>query len=110
MGGQKGRVLKTRKKETMQRQALLTGLAHENWEEFVVEWERQMLCWLQEIREAVKNPMAERPAYDIIDEAQNMLRMCGERAFKEYGVRTTEMLLEPVEELVRGCFEWTWRD
>ncbi|MCE5256798.1 MAG: hypothetical protein LLF89_08135 [Spirochaetaceae bacterium] len=93
-------VMQIKMQDAMQRQELLIRLAGENWEEFVIEWEQQMGFWLQEIREVVKDPMAGRRAFDIIEEAQNMLRMCGKRAFAEHGARTTEMLLEPIEEAI----------
>lgn len=90
--------------DKMQRWNLVVRLARENWEEFVVEWERQTDLWLKEISQAVADPLAGRPAYDVLDEAQDVLRSCGERAFREHAAKTIAILLKPVEEAVRRLF------
>lgn len=85
----------------IQRYAFLARLARENWEEFVMEWEKQTDLWLKEISQAVRDPLVGRPAHDVLNEAHDVLRSCGERAFRENAARTIAILLEPVEEAVR---------
>lgn len=92
------------KTQRTQRHAFLARLASENWDEFVVEWERQTDVWLKEISQTVTDPLAGRPAYDVLDEAQDVLRSCGERAFREHAAKTIAILLKPVEEAVRRLF------
>ncbi len=81
--------------------AFLAQLARENWEEFAVEWEKQADLWLKDISQAVKDPLAGRSTYDVLNEALNVLSSCGERAFREHAAGTIAILLKPVEEAVR---------
>jgi len=84
-----------------ERQTLLIRLASDNWNCFVAEWDRQVSFWSYEIQEAVKDSMAKRRPFDIIEEAYATLRLCGEKAVKECAVKTIEILLKPVDEAIR---------
>lgn len=71
----------------------LVRLAGENPERFAVEWEREIGFWLQEIHdEAANGLMTGRSVFGIVREAKATLALCGQRAVRDHGKRTMDIL------------------